>query len=373
MNKYLKRYLTDQVEKDLPRKMVFVGGPRQVGKTTMAKQLLPDQRGYLSWDIAVQREKILKHELPSAKMWVFDEIHKYSAWRNYLKGVYDQFKDKHQILVTGSAHLDYYRRGGDSLQGRYFYLRMNPFSVAELRLNTQTAFKDLFQLGGFPEPYFSGSKIESKRWSREYRQRLIHEDIVALEQAHDLGKLELMMLRLPDLVGSPLSVNALREDLHISYATAEKWLAILCRLYAIFRIPPFGSPLLRAVKKEQKHYHYDWTLVNEVGVQFENMVAVHLLKWVEFQQDTLAKNIELRYFRDIDRREVDFIVVEERKPLLAIECKLNDKVVSPSLIYFKKKFPECDCYQISMLGKKDFISKDQIRVCPALQYLATLI
>ncbi len=368
------RYLTPQIIKDLARKMVFVAGPRQVGKTTLAKQLLPlSQLGYLNWDIASQRELILKHELPDSPLWVFDEIHKYRDWRNYLKGIYDQYADDHQILVTGSAQLDCYRRGGDSLQGRYHYLRLHPLSVAELGISDSSELNDLLTLGGFPEPFFTGESIEAKRWSSEYRHRLIEEDLVKLEQIRDLGRLELLMIRLPDLVGSPLSINALREDLQVSHSTVANWLDVFTRLYAIFRISPFGAPQLRAVKKEQKHYHFDWTQVLSLGARFENMVAVHLLKWVNFEEDTKARALELRYFRDTDGREVDFIITEDSIPILAVECKWAEGDISKSLVYFKKHFPQCEAWQISMKGEKDYLSKDGIRICPSLKFLSTLI
>lgn len=371
---YQTRYITPQIEQDLNRKMVFVGGPRQVGKTTLAKHLLaPFEQGYLNWDIASHREAILKHELPNTPMWVFDEIHKYKKWRNYLKGIYDEFIGQRKILVTGSARLDYYRRGGDSLQGRYHYLRLLPLSVAELKMMTQEDLMSLYKLGGFPEQFLLGSEVESKRWAREYRQRLIQEDLVSIEQVRDLGTLELLMIRLPDLVGSPLSINGVREDLQVSHKAVESWLNIFERLYAIFRLPPFGSPLIRAVKKEQKHYHYDWTLVDKPGHRFENMVAVHLLKWVWYLQDTQGRDIHLRYFRDIDKREVDFIIVEKNSPVIAIECKWDDDSISPALKYFKERFPSCEALQITMEGKKEFVSTEGIRVCSALKYLGDLI
>ena len=368
------RYISHQITQDLARKMVFVAGPRQVGKTTLAKHFLPpSQLGYLNWDISIQREMILKHELPDTHLWVFDEIHKYRDWRNYLKGVFDQYGAEHQILVTGSAQLDCYRRGGDSLQGRYYYLRLYPLSVAELGICDAEGLHQLLELGGFPEPFFSGEAIEAKRWSRDYRHRLIEEDVVKLEQVRDLGTLELLMMRLPDLVGSPLSINALREDLQVSHATVANWLDIFTRLYALFRISPFGSHILRAVKKEQKHYHFDWTLVQNQGARFENMVAVHLLKWVHFEEDTKARDLALRYYRDIDGREVDFVVTENDIPILAVECKWADIDVSKGLKYFKRHFPECVCWQITMNGEKDFLSKEGIRVSTALKFLATLI
>lgn len=368
------RYLADQVRADLARKMVFVGGPRQVGKTTLAKNLLADNpNGYLNWDIAKDREAILRHELPASPIWVFDELHKYKQWRGYVKGLFDQYRDQQQILVTGSARLDYYRHAGDSLQGRYHYLRLNPLSVAELSLDSQEAFIELLTLGGFPEPFFSSSHIEARRWSREYRERLIQEDLLSLEQVRDVGTLERLMIRLPELVGSPLSINSLREDLQVSHKTVANWLDIFERLYAIFRLTPFGTPKLRAVKKEQKHYHYDWTLIDNEGLRFENMVAVHLLKWVQFLQDTEGRDIELQYYRDVDSREVDFIITEKSTPLMAIECKWNDTDISKGLIYFKKHFPACEAWQISMCGKKDYLSLQGVRVCNAIKLLSILI
>lgn len=368
------RYLSAQIQKDLARKMVLVAGPRQVGKTTLAKQFLHNGEGYLNWDIASQRERILKYEFPNTPLWVFDEIHKYRKWRNYLKGVYDEHHDAHQILVTGSAKLDYYRRGGDSLQGRYHLLRLYPLSVAELEINTPKELHDLLELGGFPEPFWGGEALEARRWSKDYRQRLIQEDLVHLEHVKDLGSLELLMIRLPALVGSPLSINALREDLGVSHSTVANWLDIFTRLYAIFRLAPFGAPSLRAVKKEQKHYHYDWTLIDKnPGVRFENMVALHLLKWVHFEEDTKARALELRYFRDIDQREVDFVVTENGAPIIAIECKWSSSEVSPALRYFKHKFPVCQAWQISMEGERDYISQNGIMVCPALKFLKTLV
>lgn len=372
------RYLQTQVEKDLQKKMVFLGGPRQVGKTTLALNLLSgkNRTGYLNWDIAEDREQILQRELPTTNIWVFDELHKYKSWRNYLKGLFDQrVKQTHppQILVTGSAHLDWYRRGGDSLQGRYHYLRLHPLSVAELKISSLSGLETLLKLSGFPEPYFGGSEDEARRWSREYRSRLIREDLQSLERIHDVGNLEHLMLRLPDLVGSPLSINALREDLQVSHKAVCNWLNILERLYAIYRISPFGSPKLRAVKKEQKHYHFDWSLVPQDGFRFENMVASHLLKWVNFLEDTTGRDMELRYFRDVDKREVDFIITENGKPTHAIECKLDDDAVSPGLRYFHDRFPKCEAWQISCRGKKDYVTPNGIRVAPAILFLSQLV
>lgn len=252
-------------------------------------------------------------------------------------------------------------------------LRLHPLSVAELRLTNPAEFMDLLNLGGFPEPYFSGSETEARRWSRERRTLLIREEVATLERVQDLGNLELLMLRLPELVGSPLSINAVREDLQVTHKTVANWLQILERLYAIYRLSPFGAPRIRAVKKEQKHYHWDWSVVREPSLRFENLVGGHLLKWVHHKQDAKGRDAELRYFRDTDRREVDFVVVEGRTPQLMVECKWTDAKVDRSLEYPKARFPKCDAWQISAIGTKDYVTPDGIRVAPAVQLLRTLV
>jgi predicted AAA+ superfamily ATPase len=368
-----RRYLAGEIHRDLAAKMVFVAGPRQVGKTTLARSLPGGTAGYLNWDVAEHREHILRRELPPATLWIFDELHKYRAWRNYLKGLFDSRRHGQRILVTGSARLDFYRFGGDSLQGRYHLLRLHPLSAAELRLSTAAELRDLLTLGGFPEPYFSGSETQARRWSREHRSLLVREEVATLERVQDLGSLELLMLRLPDLVGSPLSINAVREDLQVTHKTVANWLRILERLYAIFRVLPFGAPRIRAVKKEQKHYHWNWSVVPEPPARFENLVAGHLLKWVHHQQDVEGRDLELRYFRDTDGREVDFVVVDRRAPILMVECKWADAAVDRSLRYLKIRYPTCPAWQVSAAGARDYVTPEGIRVAPALTLLRSLI
>lgn len=370
----LIRYLAPAIRADLARKMVFLSGPRQVGKTTLARAMLrTDEDGYLNWDVAGHRERILGQQLPTGSLWVLDEIHKFRGWRNFVKGLWDGRRAGQRILVTGSARLELCRFGGDSLQGRYHLLRMHPLSMSELGVARTGVLRDLLTLGGFPEPFFCGSETEARRWSREYRNLIVREELTALERVFDLGRVEQMMLRLPELVGSPLSVNGLRGDLQVNHKTAEHWLQILERLHAIFRVPPFGAARIRAVKKERKHYHLDWTVVAEPGARFENLVACHLLKWVEHQQDTLGRDFELRYFRDIDGREVDFVICEGNKPVRLVECKLGDDAISRGLNYLKERFPKVEAWQIAADGKKDYVSPEGIRVAPASVLLGQLV
>jgi len=280
MAEYLRRYIEAQVARDVIRKMVFVGGPRQSGKTTMARHLCQEagcdlSTRYLSWDFAEDRENIMRERFPADPgLLILDEIHKYSRWRQVVKGLFDKRGNEVQIVVTGSARLDYYRRGGDSLQGRYHFYRLLPLSFAELADPSPNALKDLLTYGGFPEPFVLKSENETRRWSREYRSRVIGGDLADLEKVQDVGIIENMVTRLPDLVGSPLSLNALREDLQVSHQSVSRWITMLENLYMIFRIHPFGAPKIRAVKKEAKHYHLDWTVVADTGFRFENLPLV---------------------------------------------------------------------------------------------------
>ena len=306
-----KRTLLEPIHLDLQDKMVFLGGPRQCGKTTLARQLIAqnwknEQERYLNWDFEPDRIQILKGNLPqNSGLIVFDEIHKYTRWPNLLKGLFDKKRDSYQFLVTGSARLDLYRRGGDSLQGRYHFHRLHPLTLAELQAPQQSTLDQLFQLGGFPEPFFGGSQQKAKRWSKQYQSRTLREEIPSLERVSEIALIELLAAGLPELVGSPISLNALREDLNVSQPTVARWMDILERLYLIFRVSPFGSPKIRAVKKEQKHYHFDWTLVSDPGLKFENLIACHMLKYCNFLEDSEGENIELRYFRDTDKREAE--------------------------------------------------------------------
>ncbi len=350
---YITRYLEKYIKQDLNKKMVFVSGPRQAGKTTLAQKLLKDNESalipsYINWDFGPDRENIIREQFPpGAGMLVLDEIHKYSRWRQVIKGLYDKRHHELNILVTGSGRLDYYRHGGDSLQGRYHFYRLHPLSLDEIGSESQADLIDLLKFGGFPEQYLEKSERESRRWSKEYRSRIINEDLNSLEHVKDIALIENLALRLPELVGSPLSLNSLRQDLQVSHQSISRWIIMLENIYMIFRLYPFGSPKIRAVKKEAKHYHFDWMLIEDEALRFENLIACNLLKHCHFLQDYEGRNIELRYFRDIDRREVDFVIVENNKPIHFIECKIKGKEINPVLKYLKQKFPEASAYQIS--------------------------
>ncbi|HMV42730.1 MAG TPA: AAA family ATPase [Leptospiraceae bacterium] len=358
------RGLSEQIKTDLETKMVFLGGPRQVGKTTLAKSFIKSEKQYLNWDFLEDRKIIKDHKIdPNLKLIVLDEVHKYVRWRTLVKGFYDKYKESLSILVTGSARLDHFRKGGDSLQGRYHYLRLHPFSLYEVdpKLKRSTTL-DLLRYGGFPEPFIKKDDTFYRRWQKERIAKVIYEDLRDLENVKELSLLELLVDALPSKVGSVLSMNALREDLEISPNTVAHWIQILDTIYYCYRIPPFGAPKIRAVKKSNKLYLWDWAEVENQGARFENMVASHLLKFCHYQEDSQGYKMELRFIRDTDLREIDFVVIRNRKPLFAVECKTGENNISPHIKYFRDRTDIPIFYQIH-LGSKEFIDKN-IHVLP---------
>jgi uncharacterized protein len=367
-----KRYLEISVAEALRRKMVFVGGPRQVGKTTFALSFLGDAAdethpAYLNWDHPSVPPRLRQAQLPAGEsLLLLDEIHKYARWRNLLKGIYDTERSRRKIIVTGSARLDYYRKGGDSLAGRYRYFRLHPFSLREMNPQPGLAeLKALLKFGGFPEPLIAQNEAEHRIWHRDRVSRVVREDLRDLEQVREISLIEHLTDLLPSKVGSPLSVKSLREDLQTDHKTAERWLQILENLYVCFRISPYGSPKVRAVKKERKIYLWDWSSVENDGPRFENMVASQLLKYCHWIEDSEGHAMELRFLRDTDKREVDFVVLKNRKPLFAVECKSGDKAIGPALGYFAERTPIPYFYQ-THLGERHF-STGKVTVIPFIR------
>jgi predicted AAA+ superfamily ATPase len=391
------RRIEPAVREDLGEKMVLVSGPRQCGKTTLAERLLAEVGGaYFSWDVQAHRSALRAQRLPeNERLWVFDELHKMRTWRNWLKGVYDLHAKRHSILVTGSARLDLYRRGGDSLQGRYFMHRLHPFTLSELLGGSFSADADevfdqeppaargsaealdgLIRFGGFPEPLLSASERRAARWRAAYGTLLVRDDVRDLEIVHDLDKLELLYERLPATVGSVLSVNALREDLEVAFGTARSWLGIFERVMALFRVPPFGAPRIKAVKKEQKLYLFDWPRVEGEAQRFENLVVFHLLRLVHYLQDVHGERAELSYFRDPVGHEVDAVVLRGQKPWLAVEVKLDDRPLDRGLRYLLERVRFRRAFQVSLHGTLDTrlgdIGGARVRLLPAKRFLSWL-
>jgi len=368
------RYLSPFILEDLTEKMVFLGGPRQCGKTTLALSFLDPaserNEGYLNWDIVKNRKALQNGELPAKERIVLDEIHKYARWRNLVKGFYDEHKQNKQILVTGSARLDYYRKGGDSLHGRYHYFRLHPFSLGELD-STFDVQQQLLKFGGFPEPLFKHNERFHRRWQAERIARVVYEDLRDLEQIKEISLVELLINSLPDRVGSPLSIKSLREDLQVAHYTIERWITALENMYMVFRIPSWRAKKIRAVKKEQKLYFWDWSQVIDTAARFENMVASHLLKYCHFLQDTQGHKMELCFIRDTDLREIDFVVIKDNSPLFAVECKTGEKQISPRIRYFRERTSIPKFYQVH-LGTKNFGNDKTGRVLPFHRFCSEL-
>ena len=356
----LPRYITPGVEADLEEKMVFIGGPRQVGKTTFALSLLgpgtdESSPAYLSWDVLADREDILADRVPAGqKRIILDEIHKYSRWRTLVKGFHDKNRSSVSLIVTGSARLDYYRKGGDSLQGRYHYHRLHPFTVNECGKTADAELVErLLRFGGFAEPFLKGNARFHRRWMRERSARILQEDLRDLENVREVSMLDLLLRHLPACVGSPLSIASLSQLLQVAHASVERWIEIFERLYVCHRIPPFGGSRIRAVRKEKKLYFWDWSRVPDRGPRFENMVAGHLLKYCHLIEDTEGHDMELRFIRDTDKREIDFVVLRDGRPEFAVECKSGERSASPACEYFRERTDIPRFYQVH-LGVRDF-------------------
>jgi uncharacterized protein len=372
------RYIQSPIIDDLKRKMVFVGGPRQVGKTTMALNILGGDElhsAYFNWDYVDDKRILLQGGLPSNQpLIVLDEIHKYNQWRNFIKGLYDKNKSRTSFLITGSARLDYYRKGGDSLQGRYHYYRLHPLSLNELTQSPSAEdLQALLTFGGFPEPFYAQSERDWKRWQRERISRVIHEDLVSLEQVREVGQLDLLAVLLQERVASLLSINSLREDLSASHEAVERWVQILENLYYCFRIRPFAAKKIKALKKDRKLFLWDWSLCPDNGSKFENLVASNLLKYCHYLEDTQGYNMELCFLRDNHKREVDFVVLRDGSPIFAVECKVGEKSISKHIAYFSKRTEIPFFYQVHM-GNDDYgVSDLRVRLMPFARFACEVL
>ena len=388
-----KRYLTKSIIEDLKQKMVFIGGPRQVGKTTFAKELIGSvyqHPSYLNWDFKQDRRDIVNSAWPAeADLLILDEVHKYNKWKSLVKGAYDKQKERLRIIVTGSARLDIFRRGGDSLQGRYHYYRLHPFSLAELLgvenqikpgealsfpeiAEAKTRLLDLLHWGGFPEPLLTKNEATLRRWHNERVERLFREDMRDLTTIRDLGSMELLAGILPEKAAGQLSLNALREDLEVSHRAVSNWINLLERFYYHFRIYPFTSRKIRSLKKEAKLYLWDWSEIRDDPKRFENMVASHLLKFVHYWHDSEGYDLGLFYLRDVEGREVDFLVTLEQRPWFAVEVKTQETAVSKHLKYFSERLNIPFLFQVVRVSGFDK-QIGEVRLISADKFLSGLI
>ena len=357
--------------------MVFVGGPRQVGKTTIARSILDQWSSsgrYFNWDYDEDRRDILKkrwHE--RNRLLVFDELHKFPRWKNWLKGIYDVSHDHHAILVTGSARLDLYRRGGDSLMGRYHYWRLHPFTLDEIpaKMSPQEAFHRLITVGGFPEPFLDGDEREARRWRKERFDRVLREDIRDLEPIRNVQLLGLFLDALRHRVGGLVVLSNLAGEIEVSPKTAKAWLELLERMYLVFTVRPYSRSLPRAIVKPPKVYFFDNAdVIGDDGARFENLVATHLLKRLQFAEDYAGHRCELRYIRDKEGREIDFVILKDGIIEELIEVKSSDDNISRSLHYYAERLRPKAATQIVASLKRPY-SRGKISVIDPLSYFST--
>lgn len=322
--------------------MVFLTGPRQVGKTSLALDIAKDYEHsvYLNYDNFSHRE-IIKQEnwLADTRLLILDELHKMNDWKNYLKGIYDTKPAQLQILVTGSARLETFRQSGDSLAGRFFRHRLNPLSVVEIPDSNHQTINRLMQRGGFPEPFLTESETDARRWRLQYIDGLIRTDILDFEKIHDFRAIQLTLELLRQRVGAPLSYSSLARDVGSSPNTIKRYIEILEALYIIFRVTPYHRNIARSIQKEGKIYFYDTAMVQgDEGIRFENLVAISLLKHLNAIEDYKGIKAGLKTLRTKEKKEVDFLLEINGQPANMIEVKLTDSKISPTLKYFHNKY-----------------------------------
>jgi len=363
------------VLKDLKKKMVFVSGPRQVGKTWLAKEMMTHYKRplYLNYDVKQDQQIIMEQGwFDDVDLLIFDELHKMPQWKHYLKGIYDARPDNMHILVTGSARLDTYRQAGDSLAGRYFIHHLLPLSLVELQ-NTpfQSDWKRLMTRGGFPEPFLAKNNTGAERWRLQYQDSLIREDILDFENIHNLKAIKLILELIIERVGSPMSYQSIARDVAISPHTVKHYVSILEALYIIFVVTPFSRNIARAILKEPKIYVFDTGLIlNNNGAKFENLLAVSLYKHCKGLRDYEAKKIALHYIRTKEGYEVDFCIAVDNKATELIEAKWTDKNVHKPLAKFQEETGLPAKQVVANLTKRQ--KRGNIELWPVGDYLETL-
>lgn len=379
------------------RQMAFLTGPRQVGKTWVAKSV---GDAYFNWDNTGDRRRLLRGPAALAEslgldrlrarppIAVLDELHKYLKWKTLLKGFFDTYGDRAHLLVTGSSRMDIYRRGGDSLMGRYLLYRMHPWSVGEC-IRTQLPTKEtyhakeikkadweaLWEHGGFPEPFLRREARFTRRWRSLRQVQLSREDLRDVASIRDLGTMETLMELLVERSAQQLVYSNLAAEIQVSVDTMRRWIDLLVRMHYGFTVRPWFTNVAKALRKEPKWFLRDWSGVSGEGARAENFVACHLLKAVETWTDLGFGNFDLRYLRDKQKREVDFLVVRDREPWFLVEVKLSEKTLSSTLAYFQAQIKAPHAFQAVMnlsFEPVDCFSASHPVVVPARTLLSQL-
>lgn len=404
--KELKRIYEAVIEEHLSenRQMLFLVGPRQVGKTTTSLEVSEPYKHhfYFNWDIQSDRVKIVKGpDVVAEEMQldalrktipvvVFDELHKYGKWKTFIKGFFDKYSKRVHIIVTGSARLDVYKAGGDSLMGRYFPYRLHPLSVREIldptlktteisdpKKISNKQFSNLLTFGGFPEPYLKQTPQFYSRWGRTHNHQLFKEDLRDLTKIQELGQIQVLAEALRNQVGQSTNYTELSKKVNVSIDTIRRWIETLKSFYFCYTLQPWSKNVVRSLLKEPKVYLWDWSCVADIGARAENFIASHLLKAVHFWTDRGLGDYELYYLRDKEKREVDFLIVKNGKPWGLVEVK-NSSNGSPSksLFYFQEMLEVEFAVQVALdmdyVDRSCFESSRPI-IVPAKTFLSQLV
>lgn len=375
----MKRYLEEYIRKDLKRKIVLITGPRQAGKTTLAK-MLSNNFDYYNYDYAEHRLNLLDKSWDRAKdLVIFDELHKLKNWKSWLKGIYDTESIPPFLVVTGSAKLDVSKKAGDSLAGRFFEFRLHPLDLKEIKSaigadELEEKLDRLLRIGGFPEPFLESDESYYNRWKRSHLDIILKQDLIDLENVQQITSMETLIQLLRRKVGSPISYRSLAEDLQCSDKTVKRWLTILETLYVVFKVAPYHRNISRSILKAPKYYFYDTGQVSDdPGMKLENLVACALLKEMHFREDHLGEKWGVYYLRNKDGREIDFLLTKEDKPALMIEVKWNDEERSPNFSLFEKYFTGAKKIQLVKELKKEKTYPDGVEIRSAKNWLSEMI
>lgn len=370
----MRRWLSDPLKNDLQKKLVLLSGPRQVGKTTLGKSLYQNF-DYLNFDSAEDRRQLMRKQWNrSADLVIFDELHKMKKWKSWIKGVYDTEKRPPALLVTGSARLDTYKKGGDSLAGRHFTFRLHPFTVKELsgQVTPEDCLQRLLTVGGFPEPFLKNSVVEARRWRRGHLDVILREDLLDLEKVRNIKSIEILIDLLRVRVGSTVSYSSLAEDLQVSIHTVKMWLQILENLYVIFPVRTYHKNIARSILKDTKYYFFDNGQVEgDDGQRLENVVACAL--WAELQaiEDLTGQRTALHFLRDKEKREIDFLTVVQNRPTAMVEVKWSDREISRSFSAYFKHLGRLPAFQVVRELSRP-ISTSEVSLVAAAPFLANL-
>ncbi len=406
-NRNLYKGIWDQLSSD--KSLIMLAGPRQSGKTTFARDIVAKDFSdtvYFNWDISEDKRRLIddpvffskvpRSRVLSKPLVILDEIHKYRNWKNYLKGVYDQFSREYQFLVTGSGRLEFARKAGDSLAGRFLKFHIFPFTLAELSPSRKSledftdnplgdfdvisagksrqAFESLWELSGFPEPFINGKKAFWRAWSMSYGQQIIRDDLRTIADIRNLDLVETLFALVPSRVGSPLSINNLAGDLQVAFDTAKNWLMLFDAFYLTFRMSPWTAKISRSILKEKKIYLFNYPVIEDDSARFENLVALEFLRAVEIWNDYGWGKFSIHYLRNKDKQEVDFLIAKNNKPFLLAETKITDDSPAANLLSFQNVLdvPALQLVKKEGVNKVYRNGKNNVLVVTAHRWLSSL-